>query len=50
MRIIDTWTEKRRNRAAYRQLSELGDHLLRDVGVSRDDLYSLRRGRGLPER
>lgn len=50
MRMIDTWIEKRRNRAAFRELNGLGDHILRDIGVSRDDLYSLRRGRGLPER
>ena len=33
--------EQARNRRAYRTLLELDDHLLRDIGLPRDELRSL---------
>jgi len=36
--------EQARNRRAYRTLLELDDHLLRDIGLPRDELRSLTRG------
>lgn len=43
--IIDSWREKRHQRAAYNQLSGLSASLLADIGLTRDDLDDLRRGR-----
>jgi uncharacterized protein YjiS (DUF1127 family) len=45
LKVFDTWREKRNQRAAYRQLSGLGANLLADIGLTRDDLEDLRRGR-----
>jgi uncharacterized protein YjiS (DUF1127 family) len=47
---FEAWREKRRNRTAYRQLSQLSDKILFDIGLSRDDLDGLRRGRGVRQR
>ena len=44
---FETWREKRRNRAAYRQLSLLSDQMLWDVGLTRGDLDSLRLGQAI---
>jgi uncharacterized protein YjiS (DUF1127 family) len=41
---LDAWREKRRYHHAYRQLSRLNDQLLSDVGLTRDDLETLRKG------
>jgi len=36
------WNERRRRRAAAVALSNLNDHLLRDIGLTRTDVISLR--------
>ena len=36
------WNERRRRRAAAVALSNLNDHLLRDIGLTRTDVMSLR--------
>ena len=43
--IIDSWREKRHQRAAFNQLSGLSASLLADIGLTREDLEDLRRGR-----
>lgn len=51
--VFNSWREKRHQRATYRQLSGLGPNLLADIGVTREDLDDLRRGRhrtGLTQR
>ncbi len=45
LRVLDAWREKRHQRAAYHQLSGLSANLLADIGLTRDDLEDLRRGR-----
>jgi uncharacterized protein YjiS (DUF1127 family) len=45
MRAIDHWLESRRNRAAFKQLSGLGERLLADMGIGEAELNNLRRGR-----
>ena len=36
VRVIETWLERRRQRLA---LLELGDHMLKDIGLTRLDAY-----------
>jgi uncharacterized protein YjiS (DUF1127 family) len=44
-RVLDAWREKRHQRAAYRQLSDLSPSLLSDIGLTHDDVEALRHGR-----
>jgi uncharacterized protein YjiS (DUF1127 family) len=45
MNILDTWREKRRNHIAFTELSSLSERVLDDIGLTRADLETLRRGR-----
>ena len=40
--LANRWQERRQRRAAAAALSHLNDHLLRDIGVSRADVMSVR--------
>ncbi len=40
--LIERWHERRRRRAAVAALSQLNDHLLRDIGLIRADVMSAR--------
>lgn len=44
-KMLDQWRERRRYRAMYHQLSTLSDQTLNDVGLKRDDVETLRRGK-----
>ena len=44
---FDAFRDRRRNRQAYRQLVDLNDQMLADIGLTRHDLEQLRRGRGV---
>ena len=44
-RMLQAWRQRREARRALRQLRELPDHLLRDMGLIREDLHrASRRG------
>jgi uncharacterized protein YjiS (DUF1127 family) len=40
--LAHRWHERRQRRAAAAALSHLNDHLLRDIGMSRADVMSVR--------
>lgn len=44
-KMLGQWRERRRYRAMYYQLSTLSDQTLNDVGLKRDDVETLRRGK-----
>jgi uncharacterized protein YjiS (DUF1127 family) len=39
--LFDTWRQRRRLRKTQLQLTELSDHLLADIGVTRADIIDL---------
>ena len=39
--LIDAWIARDTHRRQLRQLARLEDHLLRDIGVTRDDVRRL---------
>jgi uncharacterized protein YjiS (DUF1127 family) len=43
LRFIDTFLASRRRRQAARELAELSDHQLKDIGITRHDLFALAR-------
>ena len=50
LRVLDSWREKRHQRATYHQLSSLDPNLLADIGVTPEDMEAMRRGRRRSER
>ena len=40
--LVDAWIERDGRRRQMRQLAQLDDHMLRDIGVTRDDVRGLR--------
>jgi uncharacterized protein YjiS (DUF1127 family) len=40
---VGAWTARHAHRGEMLQLSRLDDHLLRDIGVTRDDVWRLQR-------
>lgn len=45
IQIFSEWQQRRRFRALSNKLAVLSGELLRDVGIRRDDIETLRRGR-----
>jgi uncharacterized protein YjiS (DUF1127 family) len=45
IRILSKWQQRRRYRALSKQLAVLSGELCRDVGIRRDDIETLRRGK-----
>jgi uncharacterized protein YjiS (DUF1127 family) len=41
--LVGAWTARHAHRGQMLQLSRLDDHLLRDIGVTRDDVWRLQR-------
>lgn len=40
MNLFDTWRERRTIRRTHRQLNQLSDKILADIGLSRTDIAS----------
>lgn len=48
MNIFSRMRRRAQNRRVYSDLMKMDDHMLADMGVTRQDLTNLMTGRGLP--